>query len=222
MQRDNFDYAIEMFTQILAREPAVFEIRKTLRPAQAAKSGKGGGFFKRAFSSASSSPDGRQGQMAMRRNPLEAMQIAEQILNARRAKASAHKLMAEAALAAEMPRVAVMSLEILVKDSPKDKELSFQLAEALARIGEKTKGEKVLTDLQSEYPTDNEIFSKLKDFSARKTLDEGGYGALADGSGSYRDVLRNKAESVSAGAAKAAGEIRRYGRGPDQGLGRRG
>src|ERR1700753_3265398 len=40
IQRDNFDYAIEMFTQILAREPSVFEVRKTLRATQATKSGK--------------------------------------------------------------------------------------------------------------------------------------------------------------------------------------
>ena len=195
-QRENYDYAIEMFTQILTREPHVFEIRKTLRAAQIGKSGAAGGFFKRAFSSASASPLVAKGQMALRKSPLEAIQIAEQILNADANNASGHKLLAEAALAADMPREAVMSLEILVKHSPKDKELSFQLAEALAGSGEKTRGERVLTDLQKEYPGDNEIFSKLKDLSARKTLDEGGYGALEGGQGSYRDVLRDKAEAV--------------------------
>jgi len=43
-QRENFDYAIEMWTQVLTKEPYVFEIRKSLRTAQAAKSGKAGGF----------------------------------------------------------------------------------------------------------------------------------------------------------------------------------
>src|ERR1700751_3918302 len=56
MQRDNFDYAIEMFTQVLNREPSVLEVRKTLRTAQAGKSGKGGGLFKRFTSGMSSSP----------------------------------------------------------------------------------------------------------------------------------------------------------------------
>ena len=37
----------------------------------------------------------------------------------------------------------------------------------------------------------------LKDLSARKTLDEGGYEALADGSGSYRDILKDKEQAVS-------------------------
>jgi predicted Zn-dependent protease len=196
-QRENFDYAIEMFTQILAREPYVFEIRKTLRTAQTAKSGKAGGFFKRFASSASASPMVAKGQMALRKNPLEAMQIAEQILNTDANSTSGHKLLAEAALAAEMPKVAVMSLEILVAASPKDKELSYQLADALAGSGRKTEGENVLSELQRHYPSDQEISSKLKDLSARKTLDEGGYDALASGQGSYRDVLKNKAETVT-------------------------
>jgi tetratricopeptide (TPR) repeat protein len=197
MQRENYDYAIEMFSQILIKEPYVFEIRKTLRAAQVAKSGKAGGFFKRALSSASSSPLVAKGQMALRKNPLEAVQIAEQILSTDANSTGGHKLLAEAALAANMPREAVMSLEMLVKSSPRDKELTFQLAEALAGSGEKTRGERVLMDLQREYPGDAEISNLLKDLSARKTLDEGGYAALEGGKGSYRDVLRDKAEAVS-------------------------
>src|SRR5581483_5529651 len=81
LQRENFDYAIELLTQILAREPSVFEVRKALRSAQMGKSGSGGGFFKRAFSSASSSPLVAKAQLALRNDPQEAMQIAEQILN---------------------------------------------------------------------------------------------------------------------------------------------
>jgi tetratricopeptide (TPR) repeat protein len=196
-QRENYDYAIEMFSQILIKEPYVFEIRKTLRAAQVAKSGKAGGFFKRALSSASSSPLVAKGQMVLRKNPLEAIQVAEQILGSDANSSGGHKLLAEAALAADMPREAVMSLEILVKNSPKDRDLSFQLAEALAGSGEKTRGEKVLVELQREYPGDAEISNKLKDLSARKTLDEGGYAALEGGQGSYRDILRDKAEAVS-------------------------
>ncbi len=197
LQRENHDYAIELFTQILAREPAVFEIRKTLRAAQQSKTGGGGGFFKRAFNSASSSPQVAKAQLALRKNPAEAMTIAETILNTDPNNASAHKIIAEGAMALQMPREAVMSLEILVKNAPKDKELTYQLAVALADSGQKTRGEQVLSDLQRHYPSDQEIGFKLKDLSARKTLDEGGYEKLADGSGSYRDVLRNKTETVA-------------------------
>src|SRR5277367_1039650 len=68
-QRENFDYAIELFNQILIKEPANYECRQSLRLAQNGKSGAKTGFFKRALSSASSSPMIAKGQLALRKNP---------------------------------------------------------------------------------------------------------------------------------------------------------
>ena len=79
--RDNFDYAIALFNQVLAREPGLLECRRALRNAQHSKSKGRGGFFKKAWSSASSSPQIVKGQMAVQKNPAEALHIAEQILN---------------------------------------------------------------------------------------------------------------------------------------------
>src|SRR5258706_13155312 len=76
LQRDNFDYAIELFGQILEKEPANYDCRKSLRAAQHGKSGgKGGGFFKRAMGSAGSSPIVAKGQMAVGKNPSEGIMI---------------------------------------------------------------------------------------------------------------------------------------------------
>ncbi len=196
LQRENFDYAIELLMQILDKEPYVVDCRRSLRAAQQRKSGARGGFFKRAFSSASSSPMIAKGQMALRKDPLEAIHIAEQILNGDANSAGAHKLLADAALAAEMPQTAVMSLEMLYKNSPKDKEAGMKLAEGLALARDTKRAELVLEELRGEYPNDNEIFMALKNLSARKTLNEGGYEALADGTGSYRDILKDKEQAV--------------------------
>ncbi|MDB6125647.1 MAG: Tetratricopeptide domain protein [Pedosphaera sp.] len=197
LQRENFDYAIALFTQILEKEPRNYDSRKSLRIAQQSKVGKGGGFFKKVFSSAGSSPLVAKAQMALRNNPLEAINIAEQILSTDPQNSSAHKIIAEAAMASEMPKTAVLSLEILVRNSPRDKQFNMQLAEALSLAGDTSRSEQILINLQREYPADNEIFQALKNSSAHKTMDQGGYGALADGEGSYRDVLKNKEESVS-------------------------
>jgi tetratricopeptide (TPR) repeat protein len=90
-----------------------------------------------------------------------------------------------------------MSLEILASNSPKDRDVAIKFANALADAGQVGKAEKILADLYRSFPTDNELAVALKDLSARKTLDEGGYEALADGSGSYRDILKDKDEAVS-------------------------
>jgi tetratricopeptide (TPR) repeat protein len=196
LQRENFDYAIELFNQILVKEPANYECRVALRSAQKGKSGGKTGFFKRALSSASSAPMIGKAQLALRKSPEEAIAIAEQILNSDANNASAHKIVAEAATTLEMPKTAVLSLDNLHRNSPDDKEVAFQLADALVASGDKTKAENVLETMRRSNPNDGEISQKLKDISARKSLDEGGYGALASGKGSYRDVLKDKEQSV--------------------------
>jgi tetratricopeptide (TPR) repeat protein len=196
LQRDNYDYAVSLFSQVLAREPGLYECRRELRAAQFRKTGGGGGFMKTMWSNASSAPLLTKGEVALRRDPGEALQIAEQILNGDPNNSGAHRLIVKAAIALEMPHTAVLSLELLYHNSPKDKEIAIQLANALANTGEVKRGEQVLTNLQANMPGDNDVAQALKDISARNTMDEGGYDSLADGAGSYRDILKNKDEAV--------------------------
>lgn len=46
-------------------------------------------------------------------------------------------------------------------------------------------------------PNDPEATQLIKNITARETLEQGGYEKLADGSGSYRDILKNKSEAES-------------------------
>lgn len=197
LQRDNLDYAIDLFNQVLSREPGLHECRKELRTAQLYKASKGSGFLKKVWSGASATPLIGKGQVALRKNPAEALSIAEHILNNDPMNSAAHRIIVEAAEALEMPHTAVPSLEILFKNSPRDKDVAIKLANALAQVGDVQKGERILAELSRTLPGDNDVAQALKDLSAQKTLDEGGYEALADGSGSYRDILKNKDEAIS-------------------------
>lgn len=197
LRRDNFGYAIDLFNQILAKEPALYECRQALRTAQMLKAGHGRGFFKKMLSSAGSQPMLAKGHMAMSKDPAEALKIAEQILNGDPTNTGAHKLVVEAATALELPKTAVLSLEIIAAHSPKDRDVAIKFANALAEAGQVGRAEKILADLYQSFPNDQELGQALKDLSARKTMDEGGYDALADGSGSYRDILKDKEEAVS-------------------------
>src|SRR5512137_2823448 len=132
LQRDNFDYAIDLFNQILAKEPAIYECRKALRTAQMRKAGSLNGFFKKMLSSAGSSPMVAKGHMALSKDPAEALRIAEHILNGDPTNSGAHKLVAEAAAALELPKTAVLSLEMLAANSPKDRDVAIKFANALA------------------------------------------------------------------------------------------
>jgi len=74
LSRENLDYALDLFNQVLAKEPGFFDCRKALRVAQEKKSaGASTGFFKRVLSSAGSSPLLAKAQLALRRDAAEAL-----------------------------------------------------------------------------------------------------------------------------------------------------
>lgn len=54
--RQNFDYAVAIFMQVLAQEPAFYDCREALRAAQSRKHSGGTTFFKKMLSGAGSSP----------------------------------------------------------------------------------------------------------------------------------------------------------------------
>ena len=90
-----------------------------------------------------------------------------------------------------------LSLDVLFTHAPKDRDIAVQYAQALAGIGQATRAEAILSEMCRAYPHDSELGQILKNLSASKTMDEGGYDALADGSGSYRDILKDKDEAVA-------------------------
>jgi len=195
LQRQNFDYAIAIFQQVLQREPAFLECRQALRAAQIKKTGGNTGFFKKMLGGASNSPLIAKAQMA-RSRPVEAMVIAEQILENDPQGSTGNKILAESAMAANLPKTACFAYEILLKSAAKDYELTMAYGLALAAAGQTDKAEAAYVELMRAYPQKGEISAALKNLSARKTLNQGGYEALADGSGSYRDILKNKDEAV--------------------------
>jgi tetratricopeptide (TPR) repeat protein len=196
LERHNDEYAVAIFNQALEKEPAFYECREALRVAQSRKAGRSG-FFKKMLSGAGSQPMLAKGQMQLGKNPLEAIKTAEQILNGDANSVAAHKLLAEAAMAADLPKTAVLSLQIVIKHAPKDEDALKTLAGAYSAAGQGDKAEQIIAELMRLHPGDLGLAQELKNISARKTLSEGGYEALSDGTGSYRDILKNKDEAVA-------------------------
>ncbi len=199
VQHENYDYALALCCQVLEKESGFFECRKTLRSVQARKAAVANkGFFKKMMSGAGSSPQIAKAKITLSKNPAEAMAIAEQVLNNDAANSSAHRIIVDAAMALDLPQTAMLSLETMVRNSPKDRALVIEFANQVAATGGRADvAEKFMDELIRTTPYDPELQQAQKNLSAHKTLDEGGYNALEGGEGSYRDVLRNKEEAVS-------------------------
>jgi tetratricopeptide (TPR) repeat protein len=195
--RKNFDYAVEIFRGVLKQEPAFYDCREALRASQFKKAGGSTNMFKRMLSGAGSSPALAKGQLALMKNPVDALNIAEEILSSDPNSIAGHKLLGEAAMLADLPKTAILSLEIAVKNSPKDEEMKKNLARAYSAAGQGDKAETIFAELMRLHPADLRLVQELKDISAKKTLSEGGYEALAGGGGSYRDILKDKDRAVS-------------------------
>ncbi len=194
MQKDNLDYAIQLFMQVLRTEPSCFDTRQALRATQHRRAGaRTGGLFRKILGSTNAMTKGR---LALRSNPAEAMEVAEEVLNDDPTNSNAHGLLADAALALGLPRTAVLSLEVAFKANPSDRRLAERLADTAAGIGQLPRAEKLYRDLLVSDPHNPVLNEKLKNLLASRTLSEGGYHALEGGGGSYRDVLRDKEQAV--------------------------
>ena len=196
LDRSNWDYGIQLLNQVLEQEPTCYECRQALRVIQLDKAKAGTSFFKRMIGTAARSPTLTRARLALGSDPWEAIRLAEQILASDPHSASAHKILADAALQLEMPKTAVISLEIAFRDAPHDKDIAYRLGEALIAAEQPGRAEMIFVELANAYPTDPVIAQALKNFTAHKTLSEGGYEAIGSGEGSYRDILKDAKESI--------------------------
>ena len=193
----NVDYALAIFLQILQKEPGYYECREALRAAQLRKAGQSSGLFRKGMGAFTGTANLARAGLAARKDPAEAMMLCEQVLNGDPDNVSAHKILAEAALAADLPKTSMLSLDLLKRTNGKDKGINMQLADALTRLGQMDRANQLYNDMLRLFPGDMEISQAYKDFSARRTLKEGGYENLADGKGSFRDILKDKNQSAA-------------------------
>ncbi|MCD6050232.1 MAG: Tetratricopeptide domain protein [Verrucomicrobia bacterium] len=197
VQKENWDYAFLFYLQALQKEPGYLECRQALRAAQVSKANRSTSFFKKVMGAAGSSPAIAKANMLVSKKPLDAIATCEDILNSDPNNTTAHNLLAQAALNADLPKTAIFSLENNRKNNPTDRGVAMALANAYIAAKAFSKAENIYQDLLNKDRNDTEVANLLKNLSANKTLQEGGYEALADGKGSYRDILKNKEEAIA-------------------------
>ena len=194
VQKRNLDYAVTLFMQVLRLEPGLYEAREALRATQHQRATGKTSFFKKFVGSASAIT---RGQIALRSSPQEALLIAEEVLNDDPGNVAAHELLAEAAIAAGFPKTAILSLEVAFKTKPTERQLAINLADAHAQLGNRARAERLLRDLLNADPTDPALNEKLKNVLANRTIQEQGYDQAETGEGSYRNLIKDKAEAVA-------------------------
>ncbi len=197
LDKKNYDYCIMLFCQLLDQEPSCIECREALRIAQfrKAEASGGRGFFKKAFGLTGDVTHLSKARLSMKSNPGAAMSSLEQVLNKDPNNTSAHQIMADAALSAGYIRTALISLELLFnKLGQRDMATARKLADTYVKAGQANKAEEIYSQLVNENPGNLELAQALKDVSASRTMQEGGYEEAAR-TGNFREALKDEAEA---------------------------
>lgn len=192
MERGNYDYAIEMLMSILDREPRLLQVRKFLRSAQIRKfQDKKGGSLTHMLSSVSGFGKSMQAQGAIKKKPLQALQLAESLMNRDPLNPSFYNLLIKAAEAAEMPEVAVHTLEVIRELMPDDVDLLRELATLYKETGDTRGARECYEQVVALRPNDPTAMKSLKDSQAMETMQRGKW----DEAKSYRDVMKDSDEA---------------------------
>ncbi|MCX7886387.1 MAG: tetratricopeptide repeat protein [Verrucomicrobiae bacterium] len=192
VERNNFDYAVEMLLQCLNLEPAFIQGRKHLRAVQM-KRAEAQSALKRAMAGAKIQPLLLRARAVLGKNPQEAMNIVEQALCEDPKNAQALLLLAEAAEAAGLLEVTVQTLEHYHKLYPRDTKNAHWLARTYIAVSRFDMARAVYDHILQINPADFEAQKGIKDASAHGAMKRGGWEQAV----SYRDVIKDKEEAVA-------------------------
>lgn len=193
MERGNLDYAMDMFTSALEIEPRLLRARKFLRAAAVKKfKDAKGGAMTHAISSLTGLPQVLAVKAQLAKKPAEALKSAEKLIRKDPLNLTFVNLLAQAAAAAEMPEVAIQTLEIARDHYPKNVDILKDLGRLYIETNQTHEARTTYETLNELRPNDPMIIKALKDTAALDTMRKGGWSEAS----SYRDVMKDAKEAV--------------------------
>lgn len=194
MERGNAGYAIDMLQQVVALEPRLLIARKTLRVAQVKTFLlKKPNATTHQISSLKGAFTLMSGQGKLKKDPQAALVIGEKLLAIDPLNLSFLKFFAQAAEAAEMPEIAVQTLEIARPYYSKDVEFLRLLARLYIAINYPEGAKDCYGAVVELRPNDQMAIKNLKDAAA---LDSMKAGRWEDRTTDFRGKLKNQKEAI--------------------------
>lgn len=172
LEEGDVSSAIASFTTALDLEPGFFECRRALREAQSKAKAKTGGFWTRISRKGYLSPTLAEAEAVLHLKPLKTISLAERIVNDDPRNVTAHRLLAKAALSADLPRTAVLSLQILAAENSQNRSVQLDLAEALTKSGDKSAAAVIYGQLLKDNPHDRAAARALKNISTQTPAED--------------------------------------------------
>ena len=197
LERNNLDYACDMFMAALAICPGLLRARKFLRAAEIRQfKAKKGGKLTHIMSSASGMPAYLKTMGLVKSGKAEkALEAAEGLLRADPLNLRFVLAFAQAAALDEFPEAAVQTLEIARDHYPDDTALLKSLAENYQATGDTKQAQQVYERLYELHPNDPALLKAMKDAMAMDSIQKDGWADNADSGGSFRNMVRDTKEA---------------------------
>jgi pentatricopeptide repeat protein len=167
LEKSDAASAIASLITALEMEPGFVACREALRRAQKMAVKKKPGLWKRIFRKGPFSPSLGEAEVLLHLQPLKTISLAERVLNQDPGNMTAHKLLAKAALAADLPQTALLSLEELAGGHSDHRAIKLEVAEALERSGDVSSATAIYGQLLKDNPEDGTVLRALQNVAAR-------------------------------------------------------
>lgn len=192
-ERGNYDYAMDMYLLALDIAPGLFRARQFLRAAALKKAqGKKSSVFSRAMGVLGGSGAIVKIQANIKKKPEQAMREAEDLLRKDLLNPTFINVASEAAVAAGMPEVAILNLELAREHIARDAKTIEWLAELYTDVNRMHDARLMYEELVRLKPNDPMAVKKLKDATALDTMQRGKWNEAT----SYRDIMKDSKQAT--------------------------
>ena len=186
LKKSNLEYALDLFKSIVKKEPGLIVAREHLREVEKRLTEKIGGFAKltNSFKNMLKSPKIRS---VIKKDPVQAMGMAEDMLAANLSDPLALNLLADAAQAAGADFAAVEAYELFRNYAPKNEKNLRNLAEVYKRLGEGSKVLAIFQKISEMHPGNLGVQQELRAAGALASIEKGHWEEEGDFHGKMKD-----------------------------------
>jgi tetratricopeptide (TPR) repeat protein len=192
IDKGNPRYAIDICRGILKRSPGCLEVRQILRRAQRGAAQSDYSAFSKAFARVTNAPFRLKSRTLLKKDPVEALEAAETWLTANPSDTSAHRALAHAAEALDLPATTVFAYESILAEEPDNVANLLSLGNAYWAAGRNADAVKAGDRILSKDPANREAQALIKRASVSQSIDSGGW----ERAGDYRGILKDEQVAV--------------------------
>ena len=186
--KTNPQYAIEVLTGILVRNPGCIEVRRTLRKAQKALHGTKKGLFDGIAGALTSGKIAK----AVEADPIAAIAAAEEVLAKKPIDSNANKTIALAATKLEFHDLAAFAYEELANNEPSEIQHFVDLANVWIAAGENDNALNAADRGLKLFPGNGDLQEAVRKASVNKTMKKGNW----EDKGDFQSKLKDKDEAL--------------------------